>query len=587
MQGVTGSNPVPPTMKFSLDVYRHSTAHIMASAVQQLFPGTKISIGPAIEDGFYYDFDKKTPFVPEDLKKIEKKMWNIINKKTCFERIKVSKNKAKKIFKARNEAYKLELLDEISDEKVSLYKTGDFIDLCRGSHVETAADIKAFKLLSIAGAYWRGNEKNKMLQRIYGTAWHTKEELDEYVNKLTEAKKRDHRKLGKELDLYSIHEEAGAGLIFWHPKGAMIRRVIEDFWYKEHMKSGYQFVNIPHISNINLWKTSGHLDFYKDNMYSPMEIDKQDYIIKPMNCPGHILIYKTNLHSYRELPIRYAELGTVYRYEKSGVLHGMLRVRGFTQDDAHIFCAPDQLKNEIKGVIELIDYMMKIFGFEYEVFLSTRDKSNKFAGSIEDWDKATGTLEQVLKEKNITYKVEEGEAVFYGPKIDVKMKDSLGRLWQGPTVQFDFNLPRRFNVTYIGEDGKEHYAMMVHRTVLGSMERFVGTLIEHYGGSFPVWLAPVQVKILTIKDDNVPYAKEMQNLLQCSQIRVELDCRDEKIGLKIRESELDKIPYMLIIGDREVKEKTISVRKHGSRDCAGMDVKQFIDRVRKQIETRK
>ncbi len=573
--------------KLALDVCRHSTAHIMASAVQQLFPGTKISIGPAIEDGFYYDFDKETPFVPEDLKKIEKKMWNIINKKICFERIEVSKNEAKKIFKEKGEPYKLELLDKIPDEKVSLYKTGDFIDLCRGPHVESTGDIKAFKLLSIAGAYWRGDEKNKMLQRIYGTAWYTKEELDKHVNKLAEAKKRDHRKLGKELDLYSIHEEAGAGLIFWHPKGAMIRRVIEDFWYKEHMQRGYQFVNIPHISNINLWKTSGHLDFYKDNMYSPIEIDKQDYIIKPMNCPGHILIYKTNLHSYRELPIRYAELGTVYRYEKSGVLHGMLRVRGFTQDDAHIFCTPNQLKNEIKEVIELVDYMMKTFGFEYEVFLSTRDKSNKFAGSIEDWEKATGTLEDVLKEKNIIYKVEEGEAVFYGPKIDVKMKDSLGRLWQGPTVQFDFNLPHRFNVTYIGEDGKEHYVMMVHRTVLGSMERFVGTLIEHYGGAFPIWLSPVQVKILTIGEDNIPYAKEMQNLLQCKQIRTELDNRDEKIGLKIRESELDKIPYMLIIGDREVKEKTVAIRKHGNRDCTKMNIEHFVNLIRTQIESKK
>ncbi|MCK5595434.1 threonine--tRNA ligase [bacterium] len=574
-------------MKLSLDVYRHSTAHIMASAVQQLFPDTKISIGPAIEDGFYYDFDKKTPFIPEDLKKIEKKMWNIINKKTCFERIEVSKKEAEKIFREKNEAYKLELLDEITDEKVSLYKTGDFIDLCRGPHVESADDIKAFKLLSIAGAYWRGDEKKKMLQRIYGTAWYTKEELNEHVNKLAESKKRDHRKLGKELDLYSMHEEAGAGLIFWHPKGAMIRRVIEDFWYKEHMRRGYQFVNIPHISNVNLWKISGHLDFYKDNMYSPMEIDSQDYIIKPMNCPGHILIYKTNLHSYRELPIRYAELGTVYRYEKSGVLHGMLRVRGFTQDDAHIFCTPNQLKNEIKGVIELVDYMMKTFEFEYKVFLSTRDKSNKFAGSLEDWKKATDTLEDVLKERNMTYEVEEGEAVFYGPKIDIKMKDSLGRLWQGPTVQFDFNLPRRFGVTYIGEDGKEHYVMMVHRTVLGSMERFVGTLIEHYGGTFPTWLAPVQVKILTIGESNIPYAKEMQNQLSVEQIRTELDCRDEKIGLKIRESELDKIPYMLIIGDREVSEKTISVRKHGNRDCVGTDIRRFIDKIKKQIETRK
>jgi len=569
-----------------LVIYRHSVAHIMASAVQQLFPDTKISIGPAIEDGFYYDFDKKTPFIPEDLKKIEKKMWNIINKKTCFERIDVSKDEAKEIFKKRDELYKLELLDGISDEKVSLYKTGDFIDLCRGPHIENAGDIKAFKLLSIAGAYWRGDEKNKMLQRIYGTAWYTKEELDKHVNKLAEAKKRDHRKLGKELDLYSIHKEAGAGLIFWHPKGAMIRRVIEDFWYKEHMQRGYQFVNIPHISNVNLWKISGHLDFYKENMYSPMKIDSQDYIIKPMNCPGHILIYKTNLHSYRELPIRYAELGTVYRYEKSGVLHGMLRVRGFTQDDAHIFCTPNQLKNEIKEVIELVDYMMKTFGFEYKVFLSTRDKSNKFAGSIEDWKKATSTLEDVLKEKNITYEVEEGEAVFYGPKIDVKMKDSLGRLWQGPTVQFDFNLPRRFGVTYIGEDGKEHYVVMIHRTVLGSMERFVGTLIEHYGGAFPIWLAPVQVKILTIGENNIPYAKEIQNLLRAKQIRAELDQRDEKIGLKIRESELDKIPYMLIMGDREVKEKVVSVRKHGNRDCTGENVKQFIDRIRKQIETR-
>ena len=486
---------------------RHSAAHVMAEAVQSIFPDAKFGIGPAIEDGFYYDFDLPRSLTPDDLPVIEQKMSEIIAADLPFTRKEVTKEEARRLF--ASQPYKLELIDEIPDEKVSMYQQGTFIDLCRGPHVNSTGEIKAFKLINIAGAYWRGDEHLPMLQRIYGVAFDTKEALDEHLKRLDEAARRDHRKLGKELDLFSIHEEAGPGLVHWHPKGAVIRRVIEDFWKDEHVKRGYDIVYTPHIAKVGLWQTSGHWDFYRENMYSPMDIDEQQYVIKPMNCLGHILMYKTKLRSYRELPIRYAELGTVYRYERSGVLHGLARVRGFTQDDAHIFCRFDQLEEEVVRVLELTRFMMETFGFtKHKVFLSTRPE--KYAGALEIWEEATETLRKALARAGIAYDIDPGEGVFYGPKIDTKIEDALGRDWQGPTVQVDFNNPQRFNVTYIGEDGQEHMVAMVHRTVLGSMERFLASLIEHYGGAFPVWLAPVQVRVIPVADRHLDYARKLE-----------------------------------------------------------------------------
>ena len=555
----------------------------MAEVVQSIFPDTKFGIGPAIENGFYYDFELPRPLTPEDLPVVETKMEEIIARDEPFVREEVSKDEARRLF--ASQPYKLELIDEIPDEKVSLYRQGSFVDLCRGPHVDSTGKIKAFKLVSTAGAYWRGDEHCPMLQRIYGVAFNTKKDLTEYLRRMDEAAKSDHRKLGKELDLFSLHEEAGPGLVYWHPKGAVIRRVIEDFWKDEHIKRGYDIVYTPHIAKVGLWKTSGHWEFYRDYLYSPMDVEGQEYIIKPMNCIGHILIYKTRLRSYRELPLRYAELGTVYRYERSGVLHGLSRVRGFTQDDAHIFCTLDQLEDEIVGVLDLAGFMVNTFGFnDYQVLLSTRPE--KYTGTIQMWDEATETLRQALIRLNLDYEIDPGEGVFYGPKIDIKFKDALGRGWQGPTIQVDFNLPQRFNVTYIGEDGQEHTVVMVHRTVLGSMERFLASLIEHYGGAFPVWLAPVQTVLIPISDRHLEYAHKLETELKNEGVRTEVDARAETVNLKIRQAQLDKVPYMLVVGDREVTDSTVSIRLRSEGQLASQPFSSFKEAIKEAIASK-
>jgi threonyl-tRNA synthetase len=564
------------------EIYHHSTSHLMAQAVQELFPDVKIAIGPAIEGGFYYDFDIDKPFTPEDLEAIEKKMSELIKADLPYHRHELSRQEAIRFFRDKQEDYKVEILQDLPEgSQVSTYQQGTFVDLCRGPHIPSTGKIKAFKLLNSAGAYWHGDENNKMLQRIYGTSFPSKKQLKEHLYRLEEAKRRDHRKLGKELDLFGMYQEAGPGLIYWHPKGTVVRRVVEDFWKDTHVERGYDLVTIPHIAHSNLWKTSGHYDFYRENMYT-MGIDDDEYVLKPMNCPGHILIYKSHIHSYRDLPVRYAELGTVYRYERSGTLHGMLRVRGFTQDDAHIFCTPDQVLDEVIGVLDLTEYMLKTFGFsDYTVELSVRDPEHpeKYAGSDENWELAEHALVEALNRKGLPYKRMEGEAVFYGPKIDTKLIDALGRGWQGPTTQFDFNLPPRFDVTYVGEDGKRHHVYMVHRTVLGSMERFIGALIEHYAGAFPLWLAPVQVKILPIGDRHIAYAKQVAATLRQRRIRVELDTRDEKIGQKIRVAQLEQVPYMLILGDKEVAEGTVSLRHRRQGDVGSLTIEQCLDQL--------
>ena len=557
-----------------LEILRHSVSHVMAQAVRRLYPDVKLAIGPAVSDGFYYDLDSAHAFTQEDLSKIEAEMAKIVQENLPFEKIIVPKSEAEAYFEKNAEQFKIEILKDIHDEKVSLYKDGEFTDLCRGPHVSCTGDIKAFKLLSVAGAYWRGDEKNKMLQRIYGTAFETKEELDAYLKKMEEARLRDHRKIGRELDLFSVQDKAGPGLIFWHPKGAMVRHLIESFWRQTHIRRGYDIIYIPHISKIDLWKTSGHLDYYMENMYSPIDIDEVQYMLKPMNCPGHILIYKSSIHSYAELPIRYAELGTVYRYERSGVLHGLMRVRGFTQDDAHIFCTPEQLKDEVKGVISLTRYMMKTFGFDYKVYLSTRPE--KSSGSDDEWLRATAALEESMKETGMQYKVDPGEGVFYGPKIDFKMVDSIGREWQGPTIQVDFNNPSKFDVTYRGSDGADHRAVMIHRTVLGSMERFFGVLTEHYAGAFPFWLAPEQVRLIPIKESNTVFARTVKETFLAKGIRAHIDARNEKLGKKIRDAELEKIPYMAVIGDNEAAAGSISLRKKGEGDLGKKSIAEAL-----------
>lgn len=565
--------------KDGAEIYRHSTSHLMAQAVQALFPGTKVAIGPAIEDGFYYDFEIERPFTPEDLERIERKMAELVAADLPYTRQELSKEEAIANFSAQGEKYKVEILRDLPDgEPISTYRQGSFVDLCRGPHIPSTGKIRAFKLLSVAGAYWRGDERNPMLQRIYGTSFPSQSALTQHLERLEEAKRRDHRKLGKDLDLFSIHQEAGAGLIYWHPKGAMLRRVVEDFWKDVHLERGYELVTIPHIAHSNLWRTSGHYDFYRENMYT-LSIDDDEYVLKPMNCPGHILIYQTQIRSYRDLPIRYAELGTVYRYERSGTLHGMLRVRGFTQDDAHIFCTPDQMFDEIVGVLNLTEYMLKAFGFDrYEVELSVRDPQHpeKYAGSDENWELAEQALSKALQHKGLSYTRMEGEAVFYGPKIDTKLIDALGRGWQGPTTQFDFNLPGRFDVNYIGDDGKKHHVYMIHRTVLGSMERFIGALIEHYAGAFPLWLAPVQVKILTLGLRHGDYAANIARQLQQTKFRVELDTHDEKINQKIRIAQQEQVPYMVIIGDKELSEQTLSLRHRRKGDLGSLTIEQLI-----------
>ena len=566
-----------------LERMRHSAAHVMAEAVQSLFPEAKFGIGPAIEDGFYYDFELPRTLAVEDLPVIEARMKEIIASDVPFAKEEMGKAKALEFFSTQ--PYKLELIRELPDETVTIYRQGSFVDLCRGPHVNATGDIKAFKLTGVAGAYWRGDEKRPMLQRIYGVAFETETELEDYLARLAEAGKRDHRKLGKELDLFSLHDEAGPGLVHWHPKGALVRQIIEDFWKEEHRKRGYDIVYTPHIAKVDLWKTSGHWDFYRENLYSPMDIEGQEYIIKPMNCLGHILIYKTQLRSYRSLPLRYAELGTVYRYERSGVLHGLARVRGFTQDDAHIFCRPDQLEAEVTEVVQLARFMMHTFGFgNYELLLSTRPE--KYAGTIQVWEEATESLRKVLEGLKLDYTIDPGEGVFYGPKIDIKLRDALGRLWQGPTIQVDFNLPQRFGVNYVGDDGSEHQVIMVHRTVLGSMERFMACLVEHYAGAFPVWLSPVQVVIIPIADRHLSYAHQLAIELRNNGIRVQVDERSERMNLKIREAQLGKVPYMLVIGDKELAASTVSPRLRNGEDLGSLSLSEFMDRIKPIIEAK-
>jgi len=551
----------------------------MAAAVLELFPEAKRTLGPPIEDGFYYDFQLPVPLSEKDLPKIEDRMKAIIKNNKAFEKSIISREEAQKLFKKLEQPLKLELIAELpKDDKITIYRTGNFIDLCRGPHLASTGKIGPLKLTSIAGAYWRGSEQNQQLQRIYGTCFNDNSELSEYLEKLEEAEKRDHRKLGKALDLYSVSDDIGPGLILWHPKGSVIRKIIEDFWREEHLKRDYQLVFSPHIARELIWKKSGHLDFYSENMFSSFGIEGDHYLIKPMNCPFHIAIYKTHLHSYKDLPIRYAELGMVYRYEKSGVLHGLTRVRGFTQDDAHIFCTQGQMEDELVKTVKLAQFMLKKFGFKnYKVYLATRPED--FVGKIEIWDKAEKALDSALKKAGVEFQIDDGEGVFYGPKIDIKLEDSLGRLWQGPTIQIDFNEPKKFKVNYTGDDGQEHQAIMIHRTVLGSMERFFGCLVEHYAGAFPWWLAPVQVKVVQITDRNQKYAKKIVEELSRRKLRVELDDRNESVGKKIRDAELEKVPYILVVGDKEEKAESVSVRKRGSKELKSLKIDKFILQV--------
>jgi threonyl-tRNA synthetase len=557
---------------------RHSAAHIMAEAVLKLFPGAKLGIGPPIDTGFYYDFDLPRPLTPDDLPRIEELMRERIASDVPFVHEEISKEEARRLF--ADQTYKLELIEEIEDDKVSLYRHADFVDLCQGPHVERTGQVPPFKLLSVAGAYWRGDERRPMLQRIYGALFETQEELEEYLRRLEEAQRRDHRRLGRELDLFSFHEEYGPGLVYWHPKGARVRTIIEDFWRREHFRRGYELVYTPHIGRATLWQTSGHLDFYAENMYSPMDVDGQAYYLKPMNCPFHIQIYKSRVRSYRELPIRLAELGTVYRYERSGVLHGLLRVRGFTQDDAHIFCRPDQVQAEIEGCLDFMLLFFEAFGFrEFRVYLSTRDAEGKYAGSPEDWQMAEATLRRAVEDRGLSYQVDEGGAVFYGPKIDVKLVDAIGREWQCTTVQFDFNLPERFDMTYVAADGSRQRPYMVHRAMLGSMERFLGVLIEHYAGAFPTWLAPVQAVVIPIADRHLPYARQVAERLREADLRVEVDDRQERMQAKIRDAQLQKVPYMLIVGDREAQAGGVAVRLRSGEDLGTVPLEDLLSRL--------
>ena len=561
--------------KKGLEILRHSAAHIMAQAVKELFPTVKLTFGPSTETGFYYDFDYDRTFTPQDLEKIEKRASEIIQQDLPFIREEVSKEEAVKRFREINENYKLEHLEELPD-RVSLYRQGTFLDLCEGPHLPSTGRIKAFKLLNVSGTYWRGDARNKVLQRIYGTAFPDPKAMEEYLHMLEEARKRDHRKLGKDLDLFSIHEEAGPGLVIYHPKGAMLRTILEDFEKKEHLKRGYQIVIGPSLLRLDLWKQSGHFENYRDKMYFT-KVEDAEYGIKPMNCLAHMLIYKSQIRSYRDLPLRYFELGTVHRHEKSGELHGLLRVRGFTQDDAHILCRPDQLNDEIVAIIDFVDDVMKIFGFEYEMELSTRPE--KSIGADEDWERATQALLQALKTKNLSFEINEGEGAFYGPKIDVKLKDALHRRWQCATIQVDFAMPERFDLTYVGSDGERHRPVMLHRVILGAMERFIGVLIEHYAGAFPVWLAPIQAILLTVTERHISYGEKIYAQLIEKGIRAEKDFRNEKLGFKVREAQIQKIPYMLVIGDREERDGTVSPRQRSGEAIEGMRIEDFIKRV--------
>ncbi len=562
-----------------LEVLRHSTAHVMAEAVRELFgPDIKVAIGPSIENGFYYDFERKEPFTPEDFEKIEAKMQEIVRTASPFIRTDITSADAIKRFEAEGETYKVELIQDLDTDSVSLYQQGEFTDLCRGPHVPNTSWIKAFKLQRVAGAYWRGDEKNTMLQRIYGTAFFDKKALKKHLNALEEAKKRDHRKLGKELQLFTMQDEIGPGLILWQPKGALLRKLIEDYWKDAHYRNDYELLYTPHIARQDLWKTSGHLDFYGENMYSGMDIDDVRYQLKPMNCPFHIGIYSSNKRSYREFPIRWCELGTVYRYERAGALHGLLRVRGFTQDDAHIFCMPEQLEDEIFNILNLNLEVLKTFGFDqYDIYLSTRP--DKYVGSDANWDQSTEALKMALEKKGLEYQIDPGEGVFYGPKIDIKIKDQLGRSWQCSTIQVDFNLPERFKMSYTGSDNREHQPIMIHRALMGSLERFIGILIEHYAGVFPLWFAPVQARIMNITDDQADYCEEVYLKLRKAGVRIEKDLRNEKLNYKIREAQMTKVPYMLIIGDKEKESQTVTVRLRNGKNIADMPIDDFAKKV--------
>ena len=567
------------------EVLRHSVAHIMADAVTRLFPNVNLAIGPSIDNGFYYDFDLEHKLTPEDLERIEEEMRRIVAEDAPFVRVELPREEAIARIKAEGQTYKVEILEDLEDDTVSLYTHAKFTDVCRGPHIRSTGAAGPFKLLSVAGAYWRGDENRAMLQRIYGTAFGNQNQLDEHLKRLEEAKKRDHRVLGKQLDLFSLDEEVGPGLILWHPKGALVRHMVETFWRDEHFKHGYDMVYTPHIASEKIYEHSGHLENYSENMYAPMEIEGRPYRLKPMNCPGHIKIFQSQRRSYRELPIRMAELGTVYRYERSGVLHGMLRVRGFTQDDAHIFCTPDQLADEVAGVLDLVDVMMSAFQYEYKVSLSTRPE--KYLGTEEEWARSTQSLVDALNARAVAYEVDEGGGVFYAPKIDVKLVDALGREWQGPTIQVDLNLPKRFHVSYIGADNGEHECIMIHRTVLGSMERFVGGLIEHYGGAFPLWLAPEQVRVLPIAEGQAESAKGVCAELKAAGIRAKMDLSNEKIGTRIRQATLDKVPYMAIVGGREVDTGTVSVRHRTDGDEGAVSLYDFLARLREEIATKR
>ena len=578
--------PIDIASKKGLSVLRHSISHVMAQAVQDVFPGAKVTIGPSIEDGFYYDFEYAETFTVDDFEKIEKRMKEIVAADYPFVREELPREKAVDLFAGKGEDYKVELIRDLPADVsvVSLYKDGDYVDLCRGPHIPRTGMIKAFKLLSVAGAYWRGDERNKMLQRIYGTGFADEQALQDYLTLLEEAKKRDHRRLGKELDLFQVNDEAGAGLVIFHPKGMLLRYIIEEWERKEHLKRGYDMVMGPQILKVDLWKKSGHFDHYRDNMYFT-EVDEQTYGIKPMNCLAHMLIYKSKIRSYRDLPLRYFELGTVHRHEKTGVLHGLMRVRQFTQDDAHILCMPEQLNAEIRAIADFVSYAMGIFGFEYEVELSTRPEHS--IGSEADWDLATRALENALTDNRIPYEVNEGDGAFYGPKIDFKLKDALKRKWQCATIQCDFTLPERFDLSYIGPDGEKHRPVMLHRVILGAIERFMGVLIEHYAGAFPVWLAPVQCVVLTVTDKQIPYARKVVDQLTGAGVRCEAYFDNDKLGYKIRQAQMQKIPYMLVIGDKEVAAGTVTPRARDGRNLGALPVEEFIVLMQNACEQKK
>lgn len=584
LQGQAELEPVYLDSAEGLDVLRHSTSHVMAMAVKELFPEAKVTIGPAVKNGFYYDFHYVRPFKEEDLPPIAEKMQEIIEADLPFVRKEMSTQEAVEFFQRRNESYKVELIRDIEDGKVSLYSQGGFTDLCRGPHIPSTGLIKAFHLEKVAGAYWRGDEKNAMLSRIYGVAFADKKALRQYLRQVEEARKRNHVKLGPQLELFSTHEEVGAGMVVWHPKGMMLRQVLESFEIEEHLKRGYELVKGPDILKTELWKKSGHFENYRENMYFTI-IDEQSYGIKPMNCLAHMLIYGSKIRSYRDLPKRYFELGTVHRHERSGVLQGLLRVREFTQDDAHILCTPEQLNDEIKAVLDFVRDIMTIFRFDYSLEVSTRPE--KSIGSDKDWETATAALLKAMRDSDLPYEINEGDGAFYGPKIDAKLKDALGRQWQCATIQCDFTLPERFDLGYIGADGQRHRPAMIHRVILGAIERFIGVLIEHYGGAFPVWLAPVQGIVLTVTDRNIEYAEKLQKSLKEAGIRVRADLRNEKLGLKVREAQLQKIPYMLVVGDKECEKQGVTPRLRSGENLPFMTAAQFISRVQEESKQRR